>query len=152
MYSICVKKVCQNTFSIEVWGGGAEEQRYKPESRCFDSRWGHQEVHCSNPAGRTNPWGRLRGIYWRQRLTADNFTIFMFWLHWPTNFCWLCASEVIIAISYSFRGAEHEYGKENPKLATVSKKSANVYFTFKQFVHQTCNDKSPLLLATSLCL
>jgi hypothetical protein len=42
--------------------------------------------------------------------------------------------------------------KENPKLATVSKKSANVYYTIKKFVHQTCNDRSPLLLATSLCL
>jgi hypothetical protein len=56
------------------------------------------------------------------------------------------------AISYSFRGAEHEYDNENSKLATVSKESAKVYYIFKKYVHQTCNDKSPLLLATSLCL
>jgi len=41
---------------------------------------------------------------------------------------------------------------ENSELATVSKKSANVYYVFKKYVHQTFNDKSPLLLATSLCL
>ena len=46
----------------------------------------------------------------------------------------------------------HEYGNENSKLATVSKKAANVYYIFKKYVHQTFNDKNPLLLATSLCL
>jgi len=35
---------------------------------------------------------------------------------------------------------------------TVSKKSANVYYIFKKYVHQTFDDKSLLLLATSLCL
>jgi len=38
------------------------------------------------------------------------------------------------------------------KLATVSKKTANFYYIFKKYVYQTCNDKSPLLLAISLCL
>jgi hypothetical protein len=38
------------------------------------------------------------------------------------------------------------------KLATVSKKSANVYCIFKKNVHETFNDRSPLLLATSLWL
>jgi hypothetical protein len=34
----------------------------------------------------------------------------------------------MVAISYQYRGAEHEYDNENSKLATVSKKSANVYY------------------------
>ena len=38
------------------------------------------------------------------------------------------------------------------QLAMVSKKSANVYYIFKKYVQQTCKDKSPFLLATSLCL
>jgi len=46
----------------------------------------------------------------------------------------------------------HEYDNESSKLATVSEESAKVYCIFKKYVHQTCNDKSPLLLATSLCL
>ena len=44
------------------------------------------------------------------------------------------------------------YDNENSKLATFSKKSANIYYIFKKYVHQTLNDKIPLLLATSLCL
>ena len=34
----------------------------------------------------------------------------------------------------------------------VSKKSANVYYIFKKYVHQTFNNKSLLLLVTFLCL
>jgi hypothetical protein len=34
----------------------------------------------------------------------------------------------------------------------VSKKSANVYYIFKKYAHQTRNNKSPLLLATSFYL
>jgi len=34
----------------------------------------------------------------------------------------------------------------------VSKKSANVYYIFKKYVHHTFNNKSPLLRATSLFL
>ena len=37
-------------------------------------------------------------------------------------------------------------------MTTVSKKSPNVYYIFKKYVHQTLNDKNPRLLATSLCL
>ena len=37
-------------------------------------------------------------------------------------------------------------------MARVSKKSANVYYIFKKYVHQTFKDKSELLLATSFCL
>ena len=36
-------------------------------------------------------------------------------------------------------------------LATVSKKPAKVYYIFKIYVHQTCSDKSAILLATSPC-
>jgi hypothetical protein len=41
---------------------------------------------------------------------------------------------------------------KNSKFATVSKISANVYYIFKKNIHQTCNDKDPLLLTTSLYL
>ena len=41
---------------------------------------------------------------------------------------------------------------QNSKLATVSKKYANVYYVFKKYVQQTYDDKSALLFATSLCL
>ena len=61
--------------------------------------------------------------------------------NWATNFYGLYASEAIVAISYSFRGTEHEYGNENTKLDTVSKKSANFYYIFKKYVHQIFNDK-----------
>ena len=45
----------------------------------------------------------------------------------------------------------HEYDNENSKLATLSKKSANVYYIFNMYSRHVKN-KSPLLLATSLCL
>jgi hypothetical protein len=86
-----------------------------------------------------------------QKEVEENRSDHLDTLHWTTNFYWRYGSEVIVAISYQFRGAEHEYNHENSKLGMVSKKSANVYI-FKKYVHQTFNDKSPLLLATSLCL
>jgi len=38
------------------------------------------------------------------------------------------------------------------KFFTFCKKSDKLYIKFKKHIRQTFNDKSPLLLATSLCL